>query len=322
MSAADDGFANIMTVDVEDWFHILETEAAPRRDTWPSLESRVVANTETLLELFAETGAGATFFVVGWVAWRFPDLVRRIAAAGHEVASHSFWHEVVRGHDRASLAADLGGAKRLLEDLSGQPVRGFRAPGASITPATAWAFDVMVEQGYAYDASLCPGYASHGGYPSPFPGPHRVRCNAGELLEIPSATVSLGGRRIPYAGGGYLRLFPYGAIRACIRADNRRGEPSNVYVHPREIDPDQPRMALPWKRRFKYYVGLRSTRQKLRALLRDHRFVAAGAWLDANEGQLRARVLDVRAQAAAAPAPAPDRIPPPPPAAALAGGLR
>lgn len=312
------GTDNILTVDVEDWFHILEVDSACAldRSRWSSLESRVVANTEALLQLFAEARTAATFFVVGWVAARHPDLVRRIAAGGHEIGSHSYWHEVMHAHDRRSLAADLGASRKVLQDLSGQPVRGFRAPGNSITPATAWALDVIAEQGYAYDSSLCPGLSSHGGYPSPFHGPHRVRCNAGDLAEIPSSTASFAGRRIPYAGGGYLRLFPYAVLRACLRADNAAGRPANVYVHPREIDPDQPRMALPRKRRFKYYVGLRTTRQKLSNLLRDHRFTSAGSWLELHGPELADRVLDVRTDAAITPAsPA---TPPPDPAGDLA----
>lgn len=308
-----DATANILTVDVEDWFHILEVEGGRgyRREQWPALEPRVASNTDALLELFAAAGTQATFFVVGWVAERHRDLVRRIAAAGHELASHSWWHEVMRGHTRASLAADVSASKKLLEDLSGAPVRGFRAPGNSITPASAWAFDVLVEQGYAYDSSLCPGVSSHGGYPSPFLGPHRVRCNAGELAEIPSSTARLLGRQIPYAGGGYLRLFPTPLIRACLRADNRAGRPANLYVHPREIDPAQPRMALPWLRRFKYYVGLRGARAKLETLLRQHRFTTATAWLDAHAAELAGSVLDVRADAAREPASVASAPPPP-----------
>lgn len=300
---------NILTVDVEDWFHILEAAGGPARASWASLESRVEANTDRLLEIFDETGARATFFVVGWVAERHGPLVRRLVERGHEVASHSWWHEVVHRHDAASFAADVGAAKKRIEDLAGAPVRGFRAPGHSITHATAWAFDVLVEQGYEYDSSLCPGLSSHGGYPSPFEGPHRLRCSAGELAEIPSSTAAIAGRRVPYAGGGYLRLFPYALVRHCVRADNRAGRPANVYVHPREIDPDQPRLPLPWMRRFKYYVGLSTTEGKLRRLLGEHRFVPAGAWLDAHADVLRDRVLDVRAAAARPPA----RIATPPP---------
>jgi polysaccharide deacetylase family protein (PEP-CTERM system associated) len=305
--------SDIMTVDVEDWFHILEVAGGPTRAEWDGLASRVEANTDALLELFDAAGVRATFFVVGWVAARHPALLRRVAEAGHEIGSHSWWHEVIRRHARASLAADLGAARRLLEDVSGRPVTGFRAPGGSITPDTAWAFDVIVEQGYQYDASLCPGTSSHGGFPSPHVGPHRVRCNAGLLDEIPSSTARILGRRVPYAGGGYLRLFPYRLVDACMRADHRAGRPVNVYVHPREIDPDQPRLALPPLRRFKYYVGLRSTRRKLERLLREHRWQPAGEWLAAHAGELADRVLDVRALAARAPLAPSASLPPPPP---------
>jgi polysaccharide deacetylase family protein (PEP-CTERM system associated) len=288
---------NILTVDVEEWFHILEFEGGPTRDDWAGLESRVEANTDALLAIFDEVGAKATCFVVGWVAERHPRLVRRIADAGHEVASHSFWHEVVANHSRASLAEDLAASRKLLEDLSGRPVLGFRAPGGSITRASAWALDLVAEAGFTYDSSLNPGHSSHGGFATPHVGPHRLRTAAGELFEIPWTTVGVAGRRIPFAGGGYLRLFPYRLIDACIGVENRAGRPANVYVHPREIDPDQPRMALPWKRRFKYYVGLRSTAAKLRRLLRAHRFVGAARWIEAHGDRLARGVFDVAALA-------------------------
>jgi polysaccharide deacetylase family protein (PEP-CTERM system associated) len=305
-----------MSVDVEDWFHILEVDGGYTRSDWGGLEPRVVENTERLLGLFTESGAEATFFVVGWVAVRFPDLVRRIVEAGHEVASHSYWHEVVARHDRKSLAADLERSKKILEDLSGQPVEGFRAPGGSITAASAWAFDVIVEQGFRYDSSLCPGYMSHGGFESPFHVPHRIRCTAGELLEMPLSTVGVGRWRFPYAGGGYLRLLPYEVVRACIRREERRGSPASVYVHPREIDVDQPRMTLPPLRRFKYYVGLRGAEAKLRALLRDHRFTSARTWLAQHAELLTERVLDARDLIAGAePSADPSVVPPTPPLA-------
>jgi polysaccharide deacetylase family protein (PEP-CTERM system associated) len=292
---------NILTVDLEDWFHVLEAQGAPGPEDWPQLESRVEANTERLLELFADAGAGATFFCLGWIAERYPGLVRRLVDAGHEVGSHSYGHEVLDRHDRASLSADLERSKKLLEDLSGTEVAGFRAPGGSITSETVWALEVVAEQGYRYDSSLCPGYSTHGGYPSPFHAPHVVRCAAGDLVEVPFSTVGVGRRRLVYAGGGYLRLFPYGLVRAVIRMDNRRGRPACLYVHPREIDPDQPRMALPPLRRFKYYVGLRTTERKLRALLREHEFVSVQSWIAQHESKLRERVLDLRPLAAAAP---------------------
>jgi len=307
------GFPNILTVDVEDWFHILEIEGGYTRADWDGLEPRVVRNTDRLLGLFDEAGVHATFFVVGWVARRQPDLVGRIAAAGHEIGSHSYWHEVLPRHDRGSLAADLVASKRLLEDRSGREVAGFRAPGGSITPAQAWAFDELLEAGYRYDASLCPGYSSHGGFPSPYLGPHRLRCASGLLDEVPSATIGLGSRRVPFAGGGYLRLFPYLLQKLATRLENRAGRPSNVYVHPREIDPGQPRMELPPLRRFKYYVGLGGAEAKLRGLLRDFHWVGAGDWLEAHRREIEARVLDVREHAASRPPnPDPASIPPAP----------
>jgi polysaccharide deacetylase family protein (PEP-CTERM system associated) len=192
---------NILSVDLEDWFHILKDGYT--REDWGGLDSRVEANADRLLALFEECAAHAIFFVVGWLAERQPELVRRISRAGHEIGSHSYWHEVVRRHTRQSLAADLENSKKLLEDLTGAPVRGFRAPGGSITRETAWAFDVIAEAGFEFDASVSPGYSSYGGYDTPFPGPHRIRTNAGELLELPNSTLGVGRWRLPYAGGGY-----------------------------------------------------------------------------------------------------------------------
>lgn len=307
------GATNILTVDVEDWFHILESDQAPARERWRELDSRVERNTDRLLELFEAAGARATFFTVGWVAWRHPELVRRIAAAGHELASHGFWHEVVRRHDAASFAADLATSKKLLEDASGSPVEGYRAAGNSITPDDAWAFDAILEAGFTYDASLCPAVSSHGGFPSPYHGPHLLRARAGTLVEIPSATLGAGRHRVPYAGGGYLRLFPYWLLRFAIGLDNGLGRPCNVYVHPREIDAGQPRMALPALRRFKYYVGLAGCERKLQRLLGRYRWVGARQWIRERRPDLLGRVLDVRELAAeTAPAPEPGRVPPPP----------
>ncbi len=307
---------NILTIDVEDWFHVLETDDAPPREHWNNLESRVERNTDRLLELLEEGSANATFFVVGWVARRFPDLVRRVAAAGHELASHSFWHEVVGRHDAESLRAELRVSKQVLEDIAGVAVEGFRAPGNSITPADAWAFEEIAAAGYRFDSSLSPAISSHGGFPSPFRGPHLLRWEGGELIEIPCATFGLGRWRVPYAGGGYLRLFPWPLLRAAIAADNAMGQPARVYVHSRELDVDQPRMPLSTKRRFMYYVGLRTTERKLRAMMRLYRWVGVGSWVAENRSQLRGKVLDVREMVAhARPNPDPRRVPPLPPAA-------
>jgi polysaccharide deacetylase family protein (PEP-CTERM system associated) len=303
---------NILTIDVEDWFHVLETRGAPGRESWESLESRVERNTDRILELLEEKEANATFFVVGWVARQFPGLVRRIAAAGHEIGSHSFWHEVVRRHGAESFRAELRASKQLLEDITGVAVEAFRAPGHSVTPAQAWAFSEIAAAGYRYDASLCPTRSRHGGFPSPFHSPYLLRWDGGELVEIPSATFGLGRCRIRYGGGGYLRLLPWFFLRAAIAADNAMGQPASVYVHPRELDVDQPRMPLSAKRRFMYYVGLRTTERKLRAMLQLHRWVGVRSWVTENRSQLLGRVFDVGEMVARA-RPSPDlrRVPPP-----------
>ncbi len=309
---------NLLTVDVEDWFHILDSAEAPDRRQWDQLPSRVEENTDRLLQIFADAQVRATFFVVGWIAWRSPGLVRRIAAAGHEIASHSFWHELVTYHHRESFRADLTTSKKLLEDITGQAVQGFRAPGWSITPEQTWAFEILAEEGFRYDASMVSGIASHGGFRSPFMGPHTLVLPKHELVEVPLATFGLGRWRLPYSGGGYLRLFPYPLIRGAAHRTRKSGEPFCVYVHPREIDPGQPRMNnLPMLRKFKYYVGLKHTERKLRRLLNDFSFVPISDWIESYPE----RIAERRYRIDTFPEPAPDysRIPPNPPADVLQG---
>jgi polysaccharide deacetylase family protein (PEP-CTERM system associated) len=305
--------AHILTVDVEDWFHLLEVKGGYSHADWDTLPSRVVANTERLLALFEEHRLRATFFFIGWIAERNPDLVRRIVEAGHEVGSHSYWHDLVARHDRASFRQDLERSRKVLEDITGAPVRGFRAPGFSITPDTAWAFDVIVEQGFTYDSSLWPGRSIYGGFATPLDGPHLLRCGAGELIEIPASTRVLG-VPLPYSGGGYLRLLPEWLIRSCIGANGRRGIPTALYVHPRDFDERQPRIQLPAVRTFRSYVGLASAQRKLRGLLQRFQWVSAGAWIDKYGESVRARLLDVRSMAAVnGPLSSDTREPSPPP---------
>lgn len=297
---------HILTVDVEDWFHLLEVKGGYSHAEWEDLPSRVVANTERLLGLFEEQGLHATFFFIGWVAARNKDLVRRIVDAGHEVGSHSYWHELVARHDRQSFRQDLERSRKVLEDATGAPVRGFRAPGFSITPATAWAFDVVLEQGFSYDSSVWPGRSSYGGFSTPLDGPHLLRCNAGELIEIPASTRVLG-VPLPYSGGGYLRLLPEWLIRSCIRSNAKRGIPTALYVHPRDFDARQPRIPLSATRTFRSYVGLGGAERKLRGLLRSFRWSGAADWIERHGEEARSQVLDVRETGPAA-ARDPDRI--------------
>jgi polysaccharide deacetylase family protein (PEP-CTERM system associated) len=286
----------ILTVDVEDWFHLLEVKGGYSHEEWEQLPSRVVSNTERLLGLFEENGLQATFFFIGWVAERNKELVRRIADAGHEVGSHSYWHDLVARHDPKSFGRDLERSRKVLEDATGLPVRGFRAPGFSITPATAWAFDIVLEQGFTYDSSVWPGRSSYGGFSTPLDGPHLLRCDAGELIEIPAST-RVRGIPLPYSGGGYLRLLPEWLIRSCIRTNARRGIPTALYVHPRDFDARQPRIQLSATRTFRSYVGLGGAERKLRGLLGAFRWCSAGAWIEKHRDTTRARVLDVRSGA-------------------------
>jgi len=312
---SDRATPQILTVDVEDWYHILEVDGGYTRSDWSGLESRVERNTDRLLQLFAGAGARATFFVVGWVAERHPELMRRITDAGHELGSHSYWHEVVGRHTRVSLEADLAHSKRLLEDLGGSPVRGFRAPGGSITPDTAWAFEAIAAAGYSYDSSTWPSVSSHGGFSLPSSGPQRLVTDAGELVEIPASSVVVAGTQVPYAGGGWLRLFPLSFFFWAARRDQAAGLPVNLYLHPREIDVDQPRMDLPALRRFKYYVGLASTERKLQRILESFRFVSAGEWIDCRAELYAHKVFDAREAIARAPAPVAAPLAPPIPGA-------
>jgi polysaccharide deacetylase family protein (PEP-CTERM system associated) len=270
---------HFFTVDVEEHFHVSAFEGIIRKDQWEALPSRVERNTDRLLELLARFGATGTFFTVGWVARRQPTLVRRIAEAGHEVASHSFWHRRVNTLTPEEFRADVRDCKAALEDACGRPVHGFRAPSFSIRPGGEWAFDVLLEEGHHYDSSLFPIRRPDYGYPAAPPEPHEIRRPAGTLLELPLATLNVGGLRIPAAGGGYLRHFPLALTRAALRGHQHRGQPAMFYIHPWEIDPDQPRIAAPWLMRVRHYRGLKKTLPRLERLLEEFRFRSVEAWL-------------------------------------------
>jgi polysaccharide deacetylase family protein (PEP-CTERM system associated) len=263
---------NVMTVDVEDYFQVSAFEHLVTRDRWPDYESRVVANTERMLDLFAETGIEATFFVLGWVAERHPSLVARIARAGHYIASHSYWHRLVYDLTPQEFREDLRRARDILESAAGAPVRGFRAPSYSVTKRSLWALDVLIEEGYAYDASIFPIRHDRYGIPDAPRQPHRISRGAGSLLEVPSTAGRLGSLALPI-GGGFFRLFPYAVTRWAINQINEQtGQPAIFYIHPWEIDPDQPRLAASLPTRLRHYNHLGATEERLRRLLRDFEF--------------------------------------------------
>ena len=260
---------NAMTIDVEDYFHVSAFAKVVRPHAWDGYASRVERNTDRLLAMFAEARVRATFFVLGWVAERHPGLVRRIAQAGHEIASHSYAHQLVYDLDREDFRADLRRARRIIEDLSGRPVRGFRAPSYSVTERSLWALDVLIEEGYTYDASVFPIHHDRYGIPSAPRHAHRVLRPAGSLIELPGSTATVGPARVPI-GGGYFRLLPYSlttwAIGQLNRSDRR---PAMFYLHPWEIDPDQPRLAASSVSRWRHYNNLAATEPRLRRLLAD-----------------------------------------------------
>lgn len=266
--------AHLFTVDVEEHFHVSAFEGLVPRSEWDGLESRVERNVDVLLDLLARHDTHATFFTVGWVARKHPGLVRHIAAAGHEIASHTQLHRRVSRLTPDEFRADIRECKCALEDASGTVVRGFRAPTFSIRPGGEWAFDVLLEEGHTYDSSLFPIRRPDYGYPSAPPVPHLIHRPAGTLLELPLATTTVAGARLPAAGGGYLRQLPFGLIRRAFREHLARGVPGMFYVHPWEIDPDQPRIAAPWLTRIRHYGGLRRTLPRLERLLAEFRFTS------------------------------------------------
>ena len=264
---------NMMTVDVEDYFQVSGFENIVPRERWGQCESRVERNTERLLTLFEAARVRATFFVLGWVAERFPGLVRQIAASGHEIASHGYGHRLVYGMSRASFREDIRQAKWLLESCTGQAVLGYRAPSFSITAQSLWALDVLIEEGYGYDASIYPIHHDRYGIPDAPRHSWQAARPAGSIWEVPGSTVRIGGTNLPIGGGGYFRLLPYGWIHAGISRVNRvERRPVVFYVHPWEIDPDQPRLPGSAFTRLRHYRNLHKTERRLTRLLRDFSF--------------------------------------------------
>lgn len=265
------GITNALTVDVEDYFQVSALAPAIARESWDSRECRVERNVQRLLSLFAERGARATFFTLGWIAERYPALVRDIVAGGHELGSHGYSHLRASEQSRAEFLSDVRGAKALLEDIGGRPVLGFRAPSFSIGAGNLWAFDVLVEAGYRYSSSVYPVRHDHYGMPDAPRFPYRPRVG---LTEIPITTTPVLGRNLPAGGGGYFRFAPYRFSRWALRRVNEQERrPAIFYMHPWEIDPEQPRIAgIGLKSRFRHYVNLGRTEGRLDRLLRDFRW--------------------------------------------------
>lgn len=260
---------SVFTVDVEEWFHILDVPSTPPIQCWDQQESRVEASFRRMLDVFAEKQVRTTLFFLGWVAERHPQLVRDAAAQGHEIASHGYAHELVFKHDRRHFTEDVLRAKGIIEDACGSRVLGYRAPGFSATKDTPWFFEVLAETGHAYDSSIWPGNRNHGGWPGALPEPHVVRTAKGEVVEFPISMAPVFGRDLYFFGGGYLRFFPYPIILRKAREVLNARRSVVFYLHPREVDPDHPRLPMSLKRRFMSYVNLHTTEPKMRRLFDD-----------------------------------------------------
>ena len=281
MSAAPGAVVNMMTVDVEDYFQVSAFDGVVSRAAWGGFESRVSRNTDRLLEIFDRAGIQATFFVLGWVADRFPSLVRQIADLGHEVASHGFNHQLLYLLTPQQFRDDIRAAKRAIEDAAGAPVSGYRAPSYSVIESSLWAIDVLIEEGYVYDASIFPIHHDRYGMPDSPRHPHVLERPGGSVLELPGSTVRVGSVNLPIGGGGYFRQLPYAWTKWGIERVNRiERQPVIFYVHPWELDPDQPRIRAGAASRFRHYRGLGQARRRLERLLRDFPFDAVGSVLN------------------------------------------
>jgi polysaccharide deacetylase family protein (PEP-CTERM system associated) len=265
---------NAMTVDVEDYFHVAALAQSVDRARWGEMEYRAESSTRRLLDLFAASDIHATFFVLGWVARRSPDLIREIHQRGHEVASHGMSHKLIYNQTPEEFSAETYESKALLEDLIGAPVLGYRASTYSITKRSLWALDILSEAGFVYDSSIFPIRHDMYGIPDAPQIPSRIATPKGaSIVEFPMSTAPMFGVKLPVSGGGYFRLLPYWLTRAGLRKLNRQlNRPFIFYLHPWEIDPEQPRVRTNWKSRLRHYTNLDACEGRLKRLIEEFRF--------------------------------------------------
>lgn len=277
---------NALTIDVEDYFQVAALAEAVRYDDWDSMEYRVEANTDRILALFEEADVKATFFTLGWVAERSPKLVKRIADAGHEVASHGYSHQLIYNQTPDVFREETRRSKAILEEILGRAVTGYRAASYSITNQSRWALDILAEEGFIWDSSIFPVRHDRYGMPGTPRWPHRLTTDKGyELAEFPLSTLNLPGYTLPIAGGGYFRLFPYWFSAWGLGSINRQGQPFVFYLHPWEVDPAQPRLDVKWFSRFRHYNNLDVCEKRLAQLLERFRFTTMSHVLQ-NQGLL------------------------------------
>ncbi len=265
---------NILTVDVEEYFQVENFKNIVKTSDWDRYESRVAQSTERVLRLLKEAGAKATFFILGWIAERHADLVRKICQAGHEIASHGYGHELIYNQTPDDFREDIRKAKLILEDIAKQTVLGYRAPSYSITKRSMWALEILLEEGFKYDSSIFPIRHDRGGLPEAQRYPYRIYNHRDYMWEFPLSTRNMGHQNIPFSGGGYFRLLPYRFVKKSIRKINDEGHPAIIYIHPWELDEKQPRINAGTLNTFRHYVNIRQTENKLRQLLNDFKFTS------------------------------------------------
>lgn len=285
-----------LSVDVEDWFQVLNMAQVVDRSQWEQFELRCRDATRALLELFARRDARATFFFLGWIAERMPEVVREVHAAGHEIGSHGYDHRLLDELGEAGFAADVARTTAVLHAILGEAPRQFRACTWSVTARTPWAIDVLLRAGFEIDSSIYPVWHPDYGVRGAPTVPYRLAGTTGDLIEFPPLTWEVAGRRLPVGGGGYLRFFPLALLRRGLRQKERRGAPGCIYLHPWEVDPGQPRQRLGGLRGFRHYANLHRTYGKLDRLLAEFRFRGLRAALGQRVASCRAKLPACRAQ--------------------------
>ncbi len=267
---------NALTIDVEDWFHICGIKNEEIKfENWNKCEDRTVKNTLKLLDILADNNVKATFFFLGWVAERHPELVVKVRENGHEIATHGYAHKLIYEQSPEEFTKDLRKSISIIESITREKIIGHRGAGFSIKKDSLWALRIIAEAGLKYDSTIFPAKRGHGGLETKETYPYMIEFgNDYKLWEFPISVIRVLGKNVPFSGGGYLRLFPYWFIRESIKRINEKGQPAIIYIHPRDLDIKQPRLNLPLNRKFKCYVNLSTTENKINALLSDFKFAS------------------------------------------------
>lgn len=263
----------IMSVDVEEWFHIpAGTDNIVTFDKWDSAPQRVHYVIPRILDLFEKNNVTATFFFLGWIAEKHPSLVKETMKRGHEIATHGYAHKLIYNQTYDEFRKDISGAKSIIEDITGKEIIGYRAPGFSITPQTEWVFNILAEQGFKYDSSIFPGKRFLGYYDKFSKDPVIINISGNQIIEFPQTLIDLGFGRYSCFGGGYFRLFPAFIIKKCIKSIQKKNRPLIIYIHPRDIDTEQPAINFPFLKKFRHYVNISKTARKLDEITKLYKF--------------------------------------------------